>query len=432
MPTPRNQPTRTSQRRNSQQDESPVRTRAGRGPKSAPSKPEQPEFAPQKPIPTKLSPTTTRKTTRSASNISSRSFEVAPEVYASYEEPLFMVFGLSPEFFNGLKKHHGKLPKERKSLISSLPQTEQTPEEEDDSESEDESADESEAEEQPASHAAPRGRGRGGRGGRARGGRGRGRGRGGRARGGLSKAASPVRARMSRNAAAMNPLTEEDDDESANQGSSNYGTRPNSVPNDEPIGVVVDSDGDNENVIADDESDTYGEEMQDVQRTSASHRNSPKPGVHSGDTHVHPSAHEPEPGPSTKKSKTLTVPKISFASQSASQTPRTTTPAETAVPKLLRPEDDILSDSDLPEPWIEDVPVPVEAECEDRADYLLQMRFKPMVDVHDVIASLTKYSVPERSTGSLYALAENTQNILKQWQDQYLMLDARVRIRVYS
>jgi hypothetical protein len=100
---------------------SPVRTRAGRGPKSAPSKPEEPEFAPQKPNPASLSPTMTRKITRSASNISSHSFEAAPEVYASYEEPLFMVFGLSTKFFNGLKKHHGKLPKERKSIISLLP-----------------------------------------------------------------------------------------------------------------------------------------------------------------------------------------------------------------------------------------------------------------------------------------------------------------------
>jgi hypothetical protein len=225
----------------------------------------------------------------------------------------------------------------------------------------------------------------------------------------------------------MNPLTEEDDDDPANQGSSTYGTRPNSVPDDEPLGEAVDSDDDNDNAIADDESDSDRDEMEGVRRTSAS------PGVsgsRQASTHAHPSAPEPEPGPSTKGSKNLTVPKISFQSQSASQTPRTGTPAAAAVPKLLRPEDDLLSDSDLPEPWIYDLPEPVEAECEDRADYLLQTRFKPMVDVHEVIATLTKYSIAERSTESLYALAENTQNILKQWQDQYLMLDARVRITV--
>jgi hypothetical protein len=173
--------------------------------------------------------------------------------------------------------------------------------------------------------------------------------------------------------------------------------------------------------------------MQNEQRESATPQSSPPPGIHEsllGGTYLPPSAPEPEPGPSSvKTSKPLSVPKISFTMQSGSQTPRdsASTPAESAVPKLLRPEDDVLSDSDLPEPWIDDVPVPLEADCEDRADYLLQLRFKPMVDVQEVIATLTKHPVSQRSTESLYALAENTQNILKQWQDQYLMLDARVR-----
>ncbi|KAJ4300041.1 hypothetical protein N0V90_005290 [Kalmusia sp. IMI 367209] len=48
-----------------------------------------------------------------------------------------------------------------------------------------------------------------------------------------------------------------------------------------------------------------------------------------------------------------------------------------------------------------------------------------MVDVQDVIASLTKFPFAQRSTESLYAMAENTQRILKAWQDEYLFLDAR-------
>jgi hypothetical protein len=52
-----------------------------------------------------------------------------------------------------------------------------------------------------------------------------------------------------------------------------------------------------------------------------------------------------------------------------------------------------------------------------------------MADVQDVIAALTKYPISQRSTESLFALAENAQHILKEWQDQYLMLDARVRSR---
>jgi hypothetical protein len=440
MPPARNQPARNSQRRNSQQDDTPVRTRAGRGAKSAPSRPDQPEFVPSKPSPTKLSPTTTRKTTRSASNISVRSFEAAPAVDASYEEPLFMVFGLSPEFFNGLKKHHGKLPKERKSLVSSFAQRGETPEDEEDSESDEVSAEESDVEEAPVAHVTPRGRGRGGRGargGRGRGGRGRGRGRGGRPRGSLTRAASPSRARTSRNAALMVSLTEEDADGSANHKSRNDRAKPFSVPNEEePMDETVDSDDDDDNAIAEDDSETDGERMQYEQKASRTPGISPPPGLHDsilGGTYVLP-ASEPDPGPSIKLSKNVSVPKISVSAQSAPQTPRdsASTPAASAVPKLMRPEDDVLSDSDLPEPWIEDLPVPIESECEDRADYLLQTRFKPIVDVQEVIATLTKYAISQRSTESLYALAENTQNILKQWQDQYLMLDARVRTTMLS
>jgi hypothetical protein len=443
MPTPRGQPTRSSQRRNSLQDDTPVRTRAGRGGKSAPFKPEEPDFAPQKSSPTKLSPTTTRKTTRSASNISGRSFEAAPEVYASYEEPLLMVFGLPPSFFDRMKKHHGKLPKERKSLNSSLTQAGDTSDDEQDSDLEektaDESEEESEVEEPPVSQVTPRGRGRGrgGRGGRGRGGRGRGRGRGGRPRGGAARAVSPVRARISRNVAPMNPLTEEEDDDSANQGSRTYRAKPSSGSNDEPMGEAVDSDDENDNAIADDESDDEDEEIQIVQKASATPGSSPPAGLQDsvlGGTYVPAAASQPDHGPSnktsrsSKASKALSVPKVQLLSKSATQTPRNATPAEFAVPALLNPEDDVLSDSDLPEPWIEGAPVPLEADCEDRADFLLQKRFKPMVDVQEVIASLTKFAVSQRSTESLYALAENTQNILKHWQDQYLMLDARVRL----
>lgn len=129
------------------------------------------------------------------------------------------------------------------------------------------------------------------------------------------------------------------------------------------------------------------------------------------------------------------VPKIYLPTKSSS---RTRTPKEgtsTPVPPapqlpLLTPEEDALSDSDLPGPWIEGLPSPKEAECEDRADYLLQKRFEPMVDVQDVIASLTRFPFAQRSTESLYALAENTQRILKAWQDEYLVLDARVGVFV--
>ena len=125
------------------------------------------------------------------------------------------------------------------------------------------------------------------------------------------------------------------------------------------------------------------------------------------------------------------VAKLSLPEKSASRTRTPKDGASTPVPSApklpsLTPDEDALSESDLPGPWIDGAPDPIEAECEDRADYLLQKRYKPMVDVQSVVASLTKYAFAQRSTESLYALAENTQRILRAWQDEYLLLDARV------
>lgn len=49
-----------------------------------------------------------------------------------------------------------------------------------------------------------------------------------------------------------------------------------------------------------------------------------------------------------------------------------------------------------------------------------------MADVQAAIAALTKFPAAQRSTENLYALTQNAQQILKAWQDEYLMLDARV------
>jgi hypothetical protein len=337
-----------------------------------------------------------------------------------------MVFGLSPEFFDGLKKHHGKLPKERKSIVSSFPQRSPALEDDDDeSESEDESAQESEADQVPVAPAVARG-GRGGRGSRGRGrgrGGGRGRGRGGRPRGGATRGTSSARGRSSRNL-AMVPLAEEDDGDeaAANQDSPRSSARLSpQPPNDEPMGEPVDSDM--ENAIEDDGEDhDYAQALRNVTQSSTTNRSPPH-----GDHDLPDPAPDPDLVPAVKTRKIPPVPKIKLPTQSASQTPRASAsnPAAIAVPKLLAPEDDVLSESDLPEPWIEDPPPVIEADCEDRADYLLQTRFQPMVDVQEVIATLTKYQASQRSTESLFALAANTQKILQEFQDQFLMLDAR-------
>jgi hypothetical protein len=431
MPTPRAAPTRSSQRRNSQQDDTPARTRASRGGRAGPSKSERPETVPPKSSPTKLSPTLTRKTTRSASNISGNSFENAPGgIYATYEQPLFIVWGIPTEFFHGLKKHHGKLPKERKVIIN--PQFLQYSTSPEPSETEEESDVESEVDVPIAQPAARGGRGRGGRGGRggrARGGRGRG--RGGRGRGGTGRTTSPARPRPSRNAAPVFPLIEEDEDQPSNQTTPNgYAKPPTRLYSDEP----APSPGDGHEFAIEDEDedeDEFSDYSDDVRIVSRTPRGSPPAGLLESildGTYVPTQEVQASIESRNVATTKLSIPKISLLPNSTSQTPldSASTPAESAVPKLLDPEDDELSESDLPEPFIYDAPMPIEAECEDRADYLLQKRFKPLVDAQEVIATLTKFSAAQRSTESLYALAENTQKILKAWQDEYLLLDARV------
>jgi hypothetical protein len=189
------------------------------------------------------------------------------------------------------------------------------------------------------------------------------------------------------------------------------------------------SEDENEEAIEDDDSEAEFDRIDVIHKPSRTPQGSAPPGQDSFDDDAHTSApaHESRSEPTSKRSGKLAVPKIALP-DSASQTPResASTPAESAVPKLLDPEEDVLSESDLPDPFVEDAPSPIEAECEDRADYLLQKRFKPMADVQAAIAALTKFPAAQRSTENLYALTQNAQQILKAWQDEYLMLDARV------
>jgi hypothetical protein len=134
------------------------------------------------------------------------------------------------------------------------------------------------------------------------------------------------------------------------------------------------------------------------------------------------------PKSSSKTTTKAKVPKISLTTNSASQTPQesASTPAGSLTLKPLDPEDDVLTEEDLPGPWTPDVVSQPLGDCEDLADYLLQRKFEAMSDANKIIAAFNKFPVAQRSTESLYALAENAQYILKTWQDEYLDLDARV------
>jgi len=379
-----------------------MRTRSGRGPKSA-AKPDKPDIVSPKASNHVTSPSFTRKTTRASNVTNYAAIDSAPDIYATYEEPLLLVFGLSPEFLDGLNSrptNHSDLP----SLTTLFhDQSEEETEEESD--------------EPPSPPPAPsRGRGRwgrGSRGSRGRGGRGRGSRGGGKGRGATVRTASPLRTRhtLSRNAAPAFPLVDEDDDDLSNQESAVEDAK-ESPDSDDDLSSEEEEEAEHKEEGADDAPNTENAEKE---------------------TYTPPGSPPLElvkayRNPNTKIPVSAAVHKSSLPEEPLSQMPKdsTSTPAESAVPRLIDPEDDILSDSDLPEPWIEGLPRPIEAECEDQADYLLRTRFKPMVDVQQVIASLTKFPLSQRGTENLYALAENTQKILKAWQDEYLMLDARV------
>lgn len=89
---------------------------------------------------------------------------------------------------------------------------------------------------------------------------------------------------------------------------------------------------------------------------------------------------------------------------------------------LLAPEDDMLSDSDLPSPFttehFDDPNLP-----DDEAQELYCKIYEPMSLSTAFTNVLTKYRPDQRSTDNLYVLAANTAAALRAWQDEYLALD---------
>lgn len=397
-----------------------MRTRSTRGPKSG-AKLEKPEITSPKSSSKDNAPLT-RKATRSASNISNYAhLDSAEDVYASYEKPLLMVFGLTAEFFDSLEDRELTRPfkKAKQTSRADLPALGSIFDRSDEEDDDDATTTSEESDVPVHSQSAPRGRGRGGgrgsRGGRGRGGRGRGS-RGGRGRGSSARMTSPLRTRPARNAAPMFSLTEEDDEDPSNQNSPIPDAKESPDSEDEASSV------DDESVLGDEVKNEDDDGMEDVQPGRSSSTSTTPPGSPPAElVKAYNDPMEKIPVP-------IVVPRISLTKDSASDTPKaeSSTPVESAAPPMLDPEDDILTDADLPDPWVENAPPPNADECDDRADFLLKTRFKPMTDVGTIIASLTKFPFSQRSTETLYALAENTQFILKAWQDEYLKLDARV------
>ena len=89
---------------------------------------------------------------------------------------------------------------------------------------------------------------------------------------------------------------------------------------------------------------------------------------------------------------------------------------------LLAPEDDFVSDTDLPSPFtdemFEDPNLP-----DDEAQALYNKLFEPMTQPEVFIGPLTKFLPGQRTTDNLYVLAANTAAALRAWQDEYLELE---------
>lgn len=95
--------------------------------------------------------------------------------------------------------------------------------------------------------------------------------------------------------------------------------------------------------------------------------------------------------------------------------------APTPRPPPLAPEDDRLTDADLPSLYKDDWSDVDEQD--DEAEHILRQIFRPIVGPDPFVAALTKFDPAARSMESLKGLAANAQTALKQLQDEYLELD---------
>lgn len=462
MPARRGLPARATQQRNAKLEPEPVMRTRGRGVKSTPTKlsasTDLPRTSPRQ-VKTKViiygtdddSEASFARPSSSDGSVAYREEEETPEPASRIkcevdEKGILSVFSLPTLFLSQLLETEKRSQRQARLYAGQFTQSDLDTTTEEDVPT-------------PPPTTSGRGRGRGGRGGRGRGrgGRGRGRGGAGATASSLTRALSPERVSPTRTrkprggARNVAPRPEEDASHSANQNSVAKTAKTTEMDHiEDPQDVQM------EDASEDDDKEEEDTRMQDFSRTVMKESldfTSPRKNKRGGAQTKPPPAKDrsarEEPGSVTPATPPpVSSPEITekvaqgtlvgraaalIAQESASQTPAngTSTRAASPVPPLIDPEDDILSDSDLPEPFLDDyVPPATEAECDDRADFLLKTRFKPMTDVQDIIASLTKFAPSQRSTENLYRLAQNTQKILQAWQDEYLKLDAKVCTRV--
>ncbi|KAM3424901.1 hypothetical protein BST61_g6876 [Cercospora zeina] len=106
--------------------------------------------------------------------------------------------------------------------------------------------------------------------------------------------------------------------------------------------------------------------------------------------------------------------KASSHSESKAPTPR---------PPPLGPEEDRLTEDDLPSLYKDEWSDMDEQDADDEAAHTMRARFRPIVGAEPFVAALTKHEPAVRSLDSLKALAANAQMALMSLQDEYLALD---------
>ncbi|KAF2755143.1 hypothetical protein EJ05DRAFT_478950 [Pseudovirgaria hyperparasitica] len=249
----------------------------------------------------------------------------------------------------------------------------------------------SESENSPAPKFTPKGSRAGRVRGRGRGGRPRGRGRGGRQPPiEPPHLEPPARRRAFRDAAPKNLAETSDEGESMPV-----------TPAEEPQGREI-------NVSTD--RPEAGVDANDKSTVSATMRTN---------IESHDRAEADEPAQSIEKPIPRHPRTLTRENSGASLSHQVATPSE-----VVEPIEETLMDIDLPAPFIEDYEIPDRKDCDDIADFIMKSRYKPMTDPQAFISALTKYEPSKRSTSVLYELAENVQQTLKAWQDEYLALDA--------
>ncbi|GIZ42028.1 hypothetical protein CKM354_000530800 [Cercospora kikuchii] len=97
--------------------------------------------------------------------------------------------------------------------------------------------------------------------------------------------------------------------------------------------------------------------------------------------------------------------------------------APTPKPPPLAPEEDRLTEDDLPSLYKDEWSDIDEQDPDDEAAHIMRSRFRPIVGAEPFVAALTKHDPAVRSLDSLKALAANAQMALMSLQDEYLELD---------